>query len=69
MCSAINAIDMSTLGSLGAINDRLCVMGVQPRLSEIKGPVMDKLKGTEFLKHLSGEVFLSQKIAVDFLSA
>jgi|TARA_B110000259_G_scaffold72256_1_gene85030 SulP family sulfate permease len=69
MCSAINAIDMSALGSLGAINDRLCDMGVQLHLSEIKGPVMDKLKGTEFLKHLTGEVFLSQKIAVDLLNA
>ena len=67
MCSAINAIDMSALGLLGTINDRLRDMDVQLHLSEIKGPVMDKLVGTEFLKHLSGEIFLSQKIAVDFL--
>jgi SulP family sulfate permease len=67
MCSAINAIDMSALGSLGTINDRLRDMDVQLHLSEIKGPVMDKLASTEFLKHLSGEIFLSQKIAVDFL--
>ena len=68
MCSAINAIDMSALESLEAINERLCDMGVSFHLSEIKGPVMDQLVDTEFLKHLTGEIFLSQKIAVDRLS-
>ena len=68
MCSAINAIDMSALESLEAINERLCDMGVSFHLSEIKGPVMDQLVDTDFLKHLTGEIFLSQKIAVDLLS-
>ena len=68
MCSAINAIDMSALESLEAINERLCDMGVSFHLSEIKGPVMDQLVDTDFLKHLTGEIFLSQKIAVDWLS-
>lgn len=68
MCSAINAIDMSALESLEVINERLCDMGVSFHLSEIKGPVMDQLVDTDFLKHLTGEIFLSQKIAVDRLS-
>ena len=68
MCSAINAIDMSALESLEAINERLCDMGVSFHLSEIKGPVRDQLVDTDFLKHLTGEIFLSQKIAVDRLS-
>ena len=68
MCSAINAIDMSALESLEAINERLCDMGVSFHLSEIKGPVMDQLVDTDFLKYLTGEIFLSQKIAVDRLS-
>ena len=68
MCSAINAIDMSALESLEAINERLCDMGVSFHLSEIKGPVMDQLVDTDFLKYLTGEIFLSQKIAVDLLS-
>jgi sulfate permease, SulP family len=68
MCSAINAIDMSALESLEAINERLCDMGVSFHLSEIKGPVMDQLVDTDLLKHLTGEIFLSQKIAVDLLS-
>tara|TARA_B100000767_G_scaffold271354_1_gene296822 strand:- start:8814 stop:10535 length:1722 start_codon:yes stop_codon:yes gene_type:complete len=68
MCSAINASDMSALESLEVINGRLCDMGVSFHLSEIKGPVMDQLVDTDFLKHLTGEIFLSQKIAVDRLS-
>lgn len=68
MCSAINAIDMSALESLEVINERLCDMGVSFHLSEIKGPVMDLLVDTDFLKHLTGEISLSQKIAVDRLS-
>ena len=68
MCSAINAIDMSALESLEVINEHLCDMGVSFHLSEIKGPVMDQLVDTDFLKHLTGEIFLSQKIAVDRLS-
>ncbi len=60
MCSAVNAIDMSALESLEAINERLEIGGVAFHLSEVKGPVMDGLKNSGFLEHLSGEVFLSQ---------
>lgn len=60
MCSAVNAIDMSALESLEAIEHRLKVAGVRLHLSEVKGPVMDKLVHTEFLKNLSGGVHLSQ---------
>jgi SulP family sulfate permease len=60
MCSAVNEIDMSALESLEAINLRLRDMGVRLHLSEVKGPVMDKLKTTHFPDDLTGEVFLSQ---------
>jgi SulP family sulfate permease len=60
MCSAVNAIDMSALESLEAINERLEIGGVAFHLSEVKGPVMDRLKQSGFLEHLSGRVFLSQ---------
>jgi SulP family sulfate permease len=33
-------------------------------LSEVKGPVMDRLKGTHFLQALSGRVFLSHYQAI-----
>ena len=64
MCPAVNAIDMSALESLEAINERLDALGVKFHLSEIKGPVMDRLKKTDFLDHLTGKVFLSQHQAV-----
>lgn len=60
MCSAVNEIDMSALESLEAINHRLKEMGLRLHLSEVKGPVMDRLKKTDFLRHLNGKVFVSQ---------
>ena len=60
MCSAVNAIDMSALESLELINERLKLGGIKFHLSEVKGPVMDKLEGTSLLTHLSGDIFLSQ---------
>jgi sulfate permease, SulP family len=64
MCPAVNAIDASALESLEAINQRLKDMGVVFHLSEVKGPVMDRLRRARFLDDLSGEVFLSQYEAV-----
>ncbi|POF33730.1 SulP family inorganic anion transporter [Roseibium marinum] len=60
MCTAVNEIDASALESLEEINHRLSDSGVTFHLSEIKGPVMDRLKKTDFLKHLTGRIFLSQ---------
>ncbi|MEZ5825107.1 MAG: sulfate permease [Geminicoccaceae bacterium] len=60
MCSAVNEIDASALESLEAINQRLETSGVKLHFSEIKGPVMDRLQRTDFLEHLTGELFLSQ---------
>lgn len=60
MASAVNAIDASGLESLEAINHRLADGGIRLHLSEVKGPVMDRLKRSHFLDELSGRVFLSQ---------
>ncbi|MWB76686.1 sulfate permease [Pseudooceanicola sp. 216_PA32_1] len=60
MCSAVNEIDMSALESLEAVNTRLHEMEIRLHLSEVKGPVMDRLKRSHFLDELTGEVFLSQ---------
>tara|TARA_R110002012_G_scaffold96501_7_gene232694 strand:+ start:4492 stop:6231 length:1740 start_codon:yes stop_codon:yes gene_type:complete len=60
MCSAINEIDLSALESLEAVNARLRDMGIQLHLSEVKGPVMDRLKKQHFIDDLTGQVFLSQ---------
>lgn len=64
MCSAVNVIDLSALESLEAINERLKAAGVTLHLSEVKGPVMDRLKRSHLLDHLTGQVFLSQMDAV-----
>jgi SulP family sulfate permease len=63
-CTAVNEIDLSALEALEAVDHRLGAQGVTLHLSEVKGPVMDALLRTEFLDHLSGEVFLSHYQAV-----
>jgi len=69
MCPAVNGIDMSALASLEAINARLADAGIKLHLSEVKGPVMDRLKRSHFLESLTGSVFLSQHEAFESLSA
>ncbi|TYB87945.1 SulP family inorganic anion transporter [Oceaniovalibus sp. ACAM 378] len=69
MCPAVNEIDMSALESLEVINSRLRDQNVSFHLSEVKGPVMDRLERSHFLSELSGQVFLSQHLAVCALSA
>jgi len=69
MCSAINEIDASGLESLEAINHRMIDAGIGLHLSEVKGPVMDRLKRTHFVEALNGRVFLSQNRAFQTLSA
>ena len=68
MCSAVNEIDASGLESLEAINHRLGDGGIGMHLSEVKGPVMDRIKRTDFLKELNGKVYLSQERAFAELS-
>jgi len=60
MCSAVNEIDMTALETLEAIVDRLHSLGIKLHLSEVKGPVTDRLRHTNFMDHLTGELFLSQ---------
>lgn len=67
-CSAINDIDASALESLEAIEKRLRESDICLHLSEVKGPVMDRLEKSDFLKHLSGQVFLTNYRAVQQLS-
>ena len=67
-CSAINDIDASALESLEAIEHRLSDAGIALHLSEVKGPVMDRLQNTDFLGTLSGRVFLTHHQAVAALS-
>jgi len=69
LCSAVNEIDASAIESLEAINAKLAAMGVCFHLSEVKGPVMDRLNRIDFCAHLSGQVFLSHYEAVTQLAS
>ncbi|EAQ24483.1 SulP family inorganic anion transporter [Roseovarius sp. 217] len=60
MCSAINEIDLSAVETLEEITKRLKEMGIRLHLSEVKGPVMDRLCRAHFLRDLTGKVFLAQ---------
>ncbi|MEX1664097.1 SulP family inorganic anion transporter [Zhongshania sp. R06B22] len=64
MCTAVNEIDLSALEVLESINQRLQDSGITLHLSEVKGPVMDVLDKTDFIKHLSGKVFLSHHLGI-----
>ncbi|MCG6657184.1 sulfate permease [Halomonas campisalis] len=68
ICSAVNLIDASALESLDAINARLKDSGVTLHLAEVKGPVMDRLKRSDFLDDMTGRVFLSTYAAWHELS-
>ncbi|MEX1669825.1 SulP family inorganic anion transporter [Zhongshania guokunii] len=69
MCTAVNEIDLSALEVLESINLRLKDSSIKLHLSEVKGPVMDVLAHTEFMKHLSGQVFLSHHLGVQNIVA
>ncbi len=67
-CPAVNHIDASALESLEAINQRLKDGGISFHLSEVKGPVMDRLKRSHFLHELTGKVHLTQFDAVSSIN-
>ena len=67
MCTAVNEIDLSALETLEKINETLQELNIKLHLSEVKGPIMDKLSSTAFFKSLSGRNYLSQNQAVEDL--
>jgi len=66
--SAVNTIDTSALFALGELNAALGARGVTLHLAEVKGPVMDRLRHSDLLEALSGQVFLSAAMAWDALA-
>ncbi|MFN3970698.1 MAG: SulP family inorganic anion transporter [Gemmobacter sp.] len=68
MASAVNDVDASALESLESIATHLRDAGVTLHLSEVKGPVMDRLKRSNLLDHLTGQVFLTQADAMRALA-
>ncbi|MFN3279524.1 MAG: SulP family inorganic anion transporter [Paracoccus hibiscisoli] len=68
MFSAVNSVDLSAVDSLQALNARLRDMDVTLHLSEVKGPVMDRLRRCHLLHDLTGRVYLSQWDAIAALT-
>jgi sulfate permease, SulP family len=63
-CSSVNSIDASGLESLKAVNSRLKDAGILFHMAEIKGPIMDGLKKTQFLQDMKDRIHLTQYDAV-----
>lgn len=63
-CPAVNTIDISALESLEAINVRLKDGGITFHLSEVKGPIMDRLNRSHFPQVLTGKIYLTHMDAV-----
>jgi sulfate permease, SulP family len=59
VCSAVNQIDSTALGVLTQLERNLAARGIRLELSEVKGPVMDRLRGTGLGDRLRGQVHLS----------
>jgi SulP family sulfate permease len=60
ICNAINFIDASALETLTDLRNRMQDAGIELYLTEVKGPVMDRLADTEFVEQLGSErVFLT----------
>jgi len=69
ICSAVNRIDHSALESLEKMTMDLKEAGITLHLAEVKGPVMDHLRQSDFLYHMQpGKIFLSTNDAVKALT-
>lgn len=66
--SAVNQIDTTGLYALLELDRNLAAKGIQLHLSEVKGPVMDRLRQSDLLPaRLSGSIFLSTAQAFEHL--
>jgi sulfate permease, SulP family len=61
--TAVSSIDTSALFALSELNQSLARRGIGFHLAEVKGPVMDRLRQSDLLQTLNGQVFLSIDIA------
>ncbi|RKG33692.1 SulP family inorganic anion transporter [Acinetobacter tianfuensis] len=68
-CSSVSSIDFSALEMLEDINAELSKLNIRLHFSEIKGPVMDKLKSSSLLTHLSGNIYLTHYQAIQDLTS
>lgn len=66
-CSSISSIDYSALEMLEDLNRELAKLNIQLHFSEVKGPVMDNLCHSDFMQHLTGQIYLTHYQAIDDL--
>ncbi|MDC8785607.1 SulP family inorganic anion transporter [Roseateles koreensis] len=59
MMSPVNSIDFSGLEALKDLHDALKVQGLRLDLSEVKGPVLDRLRAGHWERWFEGQLFLS----------
>lgn len=64
MMASVNAIDFSALEALHALHDLLGARGIRLDLSEVKGPVLDRLRAGGWQRWFAGRVFLSHHQAM-----
>lgn len=70
ICNAINFIDANALETLTGLRTRMHDAGIELILTELKGPVMDRLAGTEFVDQLGSEhLFLTTEEAYEKFAA
>ena len=69
MCPAVNDIDMTALETLLDLNARLHEDRITLHLSEVIGPVMDRIRKSELPARLTGRIFLCQFDAWQALGA
>ncbi len=67
-CSAVNHIDASALESLMSIDDNLQAMGITLYLSEVKGPITDKLKHSDWYESIHPRIALTHLDALRMAS-
>ncbi|MFD2450939.1 STAS domain-containing protein [Ideonella paludis] len=69
MMPAVNFIDLSGLEGLQKLNEELRSRGVTLHLSELKGPVADRLMAGGLAQWLTGRIFLTEAEAWNALKA
>ena len=69
VCSSVNMVDATGLMMLHRLNQHLANAGVTLSLSDIKGPLMQKLEATDLENYLSGSIFFTADVAMQALAA
>jgi len=66
--SSVSSIDMTALERLEELNHTLGARGIELHFADLKGPVSDRLRHSELLDSLSGQVFRFTHDAFDALT-